>query len=72
MGCKLVKGGKDLDKLIKKLGKKHPILTAGFYEGSLYDDGKHIAQVAFWNEFGTENIPPRPFLRMTIKNIRKN
>lgn len=26
----------------------------------------HVAQVAFWNEFGTVTSPPRPFFRQTI------
>ena len=26
----------------------------------------HVAQVAFWNEFGTKIAPPRPFFRQTI------
>lgn len=29
-----------------------------------------IAQVAAWNEFGTDNIPERSFLRSTIKEER--
>jgi hypothetical protein len=27
----------------------------------------HVAQVAFWNEFGTSRAPARPFFRMTIR-----
>lgn len=31
-----------------------------------YPTGERVAQVAFWNEFGTARIPPRPFLRSAI------
>lgn len=31
-----------------------------------------IIEVAFWNEFGTDNIPERPFLRTTINENRAN
>lgn len=71
MACTLVKGGKGLKDLANKLGKKHPTITAGFYKGSLYSDGTPIAQVAFWNEFGTETSPPRAFMRRTVKENKK-
>lgn len=29
--------------------------------------GLHVAQVAFWNEYGTKNTPARPFFRNTIE-----
>lgn len=28
--------------------------------------GQTVAEIAFWNEFGTVRIPPRPFLRKTL------
>lgn len=39
------------------------IIEQANYEGS---DGESVAQVAFWNEYGTATIPPRPFFRNTI------
>ncbi len=34
--------------------------------------GQTIAEIAWWNEFGTKRIPPRPFLRTGLNdNIRK-
>ena len=39
------------------------IIEQANYNGS---DGESVAQVAFWNEYGTANIPPRPFFRNTI------
>lgn len=31
--------------------------------GTYADTGAEVAEVALWNEYGTENIPERPFLR---------
>lgn len=38
----------------------------GFLEGAKYPDGTPVAAVAFWNEFGQERVPPRPFFRRMI------
>lgn len=47
-------------------------LKVGIFESAKYDDGTPVAQVAFWQEFGTAKIPMRPFLRNAIaKNTRK-
>lgn len=43
------------------------ILHVGFLESETYPDGTPVAQVAYWNEFGTEHIPPRPFFRHLIE-----
>lgn len=34
-------------------------------------DGVSVAQVAAWNEFGTEHSPSRPFMRQTLKDQRE-
>ena len=31
------------------------------------EDGTTVAHVATWNEFGTEHIPERPFMRQTVE-----
>lgn len=48
-------------------------VRVGFLENATYpagnnSAGEHVAQVAFWNEFGAPgaNIPPRPFFRNMI------
>jgi hypothetical protein len=48
-------------------------VRAGFLESETYqqdEKGKsatlHVAQVAFWNEFGTSTAPARPFFRQMI------
>lgn len=46
-------------------------VRVGFLENATYptEPGKptlHVAQVAFWDEFGTARAPSRPFFRTTI------
>lgn len=41
-------------------------VRVGIIEQASYPDGESVAQVAFWNEYGTATIPPRPFFRNTI------
>ncbi len=72
-------GGKKLDLALQALEKKITrggVLRVGFLEKSTYPAGKkgealHVAQVAFWNEFGTTRAPPRPFFRTTIQHKSK-
>lgn len=42
-------------------------LEVGFLDGVKYPDGEYVAEVAFKNEFGTSQIPSRPFFRNAIK-----
>ena len=43
-------------------------VRVGIIEQANYDglDGESVAQVAFWNEYGTARTPARPFFRNTI------
>ncbi|UOO77930.1 hypothetical protein LVJ85_05570 [Neisseria sp. Dent CA1/247] len=41
-------------------------VRVGIIQQSTYEDGQSVAQVAYWNEYGTAHIPPRPFFRQTI------
>lgn len=41
-------------------------VSTGFLSGATYPDGTPVPAVAFWNEYGTSTIPPRPFFRTTI------
>ena len=64
----------NLDKVRKKLEKRlNPKLEleVGFFESATYKDGTKVAQVAYWNEYGTPTIPPRPFFRDAIKEKSK-
>ena len=47
-------------------------LRVGFIDSATYPDGQNVASVAFWNEYGTARIPPRPFMRTTIAQNREN
>ena len=59
-----------INNTIAKLGNGH--VDIGFMEGATYpatkdgDKPLSVAQVAFWNEFGTATAPPRPFFRRMI------
>ncbi len=66
------KGGvRDVDhgyaELVKKVfGLKKPKIVVGIFEiagAGTYADGVTLLEVAIWNEFGTENIPERSFIR---------
>jgi hypothetical protein len=41
-------------------------LSVGFLEGEVYPDGTPVAQVAYWNEFGTSTAPARSFFRTMV------
>lgn len=55
---------KALEEIARKMGGGE--VSVGFMEGATYPDGTPVAAVAFWNEFGTSTIPPRPFFRPMI------
>ena len=60
----------DKKAITKFMGKEK--LEIGFFETARYPNGTFVAQVAYFNEFGTLNIPMRPFFRNAInKNIKK-
>lgn len=62
--------------LLEKYGK-NPELHAGVLNGATHsgeygeEPGQSVAEVAYWQEYGTRNIPPRPFFRNTIEE-KKN
>lgn len=41
-------------------------VSVGFMEEATYPDGTPVAAVAYWNEYGDSNRPPRPFFRRMI------
>ncbi|QEO17850.1 HK97-gp10 family putative phage morphogenesis protein [Acetobacter vaccinii] len=62
-------GGVGLANALKQLQEKlgqGAHLRSGFLEDATYPDGTPVAQVAFWDEFGTKTAPPRPFMRNAI------
>lgn len=62
--------GDRIEAFIKELTSKQ--INVGFNEKSgSYEDGTTTAQVAAWNEYGTEHSPARPFMRQTIEKNEK-
>lgn len=51
--------------LLRRLAASKLAITVGVHEaegGAAYEDGTTVADVATWNEYGTEHIPARPFI----------
>lgn len=56
---------------LKKIAEQKTIKArVGIIEPMRYPDGPLIAQVGYWNEYGTDTIPPRPFFRTAVENNR--
>lgn len=61
-------------RIITEQGKNE--VAVGFPRGKAgvgnahYESGASILQVAMWNNFGTEHIPPRPFMYNANKDIQ--
>ena len=54
------KGLREIVLQAKKL--KNTVLVVGVLEGEKNSEGANIAEYATYNEFGTKDIPPRPFM----------
>jgi hypothetical protein len=64
-----IKGGAKFEAAMYELASRvesGKSLKVGFLEGATYPSGLSVPLVAFWNEFGTVNMPPRPFFRRMI------
>lgn len=64
-------GGSKLEAALAEIAKKVTTASAvdvGFLADATYPDGKSVAMVAALNEFGHENVPPRPFFREMIQS----
>lgn len=56
-----------LENLKKALeGAQNESLQVGWFDSANYDDSTPVAQVAFFQEFGTKSAPPRPFFRPAV------
>lgn len=64
-------GWRRLQRELRTLGGQ-PYVKAGILDsaGMHGDSGLHVAEVAAANEFGTDTIPERPFMRLSDKKIR--
>lgn len=58
--------GKSFQKLLKELASKQ--VRTGFQAGKKEKNGADICDVAAFNEFGTVDIPSRPFIRNSVDN----
>lgn len=67
----LTPDGIKFQKMLKEFAEME--VRIGFQHGeATEDDGTDICDIAAWNELGTENIPSRPFLRMSVdENVDK-
>lgn len=64
-----IAGGGALERKLKELADKVGVsktLRVGFLEGATYPDGTSVPLVAAIQEFGTKDIPSRPFFRDMI------
>lgn len=74
-----ITGGKKLRARLQQIAKQvnhKTTVKVGFMGGATYPDGTSVAQVAFWNEYGTTHkdpdgnvmweTPARPFFRRMI------
>lgn len=46
-------------------------MRVGIMGDKTYPDGQFVAMVGYYNEYGTKDIPTRPFFRATIESNRK-
>ena len=66
------RGGEKLRRLLREAAKRRDTtVEVGFFSTAKYDDkkGTPVAAVAAWNEFGTEDIPERPFFRRALAEV---
>lgn len=56
--------------IVKELKKlDNTTIEVGVLENAPKYKSANMASVAFWNEHGTKNIPPRPFLRPSLEGV---
>jgi hypothetical protein len=74
MASRTLRGTDTVMKALEAIGKKmgSGTMRVGFLEGATYPNGTPVAEVAFYNEFGTINMPPRPFFRNMISEESPN
>lgn len=66
-GFKLTPEGIRVKKLLEDLSKLE--VAIGYTaESGAYEDGTTLVEVALFNEYGTVNMPSRPFIRVTYRD----
>ena len=66
-----IKGGDKYKKFLAKVAEIAGGVKAGILNNATTTDGKSIAEYAVYNEYGTKNIPARPFMRTVAKEKPK-
>lgn len=63
----------DIRDHVNKLSKAdiNKVALVGIMDKKTYPDGELVAQVGYWNEYGTATIPPRPFFRTALDSSRE-
>lgn len=62
-----IQGGDKYKRFLDKMAEIAGGVKAGILNNATTTDGKSIAEYAVYNEFGTKNIPARPFMRTVAK-----
>ena len=70
------RGGEKMGRVLASIGRNATSrVKVRYLEDATYPDGTSVAQVAFWQEFGTPGamfpIPPRPTFRIMIRKHSK-
>lgn len=47
------------------------VIEAGLFEDAGEHDGIHLAQIGFYNEYGTDTAPPRPWLSGGAEHVER-
>lgn len=62
---------KTLNTLSNRLSKPRPKVLVGLWATITYPDGESVSDVAYWNAWGTKNIPARNFFHASLSPIKK-
>ena len=68
-----VTGGNNFVAILEQIARQAEVtLKVGVLEGAIDSKGEAVALRAFYNEFGTVNIPARPAFRNTVADKASN
>lgn len=63
---------KNLEQKIQKQIRIAGGVNVNIDKSAIYDDGTPVELIALYLEFGTKNMPARPFMRSAIKKNKKS
>lgn len=72
-GVKITRSG-SFTEALQRIGSnlRTQKVRVGIFENATTTDGKLVAEYATYNEFGTEHIPARPFMRITMREHQRD